>query len=360
MAYEDRRARIRALERARDSRVLTYVLSDRPTVPPGVPGFQVQIDGQVQWPVKELLRQIGHVPRLDLFLYTRGGSTDAVWPLVSLLREYCDTFAVLVPFRAHSGGTMICLGADEIVMLEESELSPIDPTTGNQFNPIDPANPSNRLGISVEDVAAYFRLATDRADLAAEAYRAEVFKQLVSSVHPLALGNVQRVYLQIRRLAERLLALHLDAQGEAVQIETITKGLTEEFFSHVHAVTRREAIALLGDWVRGPRDDEAVAIRGLFDEYASGELRLGDSYNLPEVIGDEPRMDLTVVGGLLETSELSYRYETKMRIAQRPAFPPGIQVQIQPGAVIPLQPWVSRSFDFGLMSAGWTRGQEAQ
>jgi ClpP class serine protease len=46
-----------------------------------------------------------------------------VWPLVTLLRQYCKRLAVLVPFRAHSAGTLISLGADEIVMLPGSELA---------------------------------------------------------------------------------------------------------------------------------------------------------------------------------------------------------------------------------------------
>ena len=45
------------------------------------------------------------------------------------------------------------MAAKRIVMTRLAELSPIDPTTGNQFNPVD--GKGNRLGISVEDVRAY-------------------------------------------------------------------------------------------------------------------------------------------------------------------------------------------------------------
>jgi hypothetical protein len=34
------------------------------------------------------LRAFGKMSQLDLFLYTRGGAVDAVWPLVNLLRAY--------------------------------------------------------------------------------------------------------------------------------------------------------------------------------------------------------------------------------------------------------------------------------
>jgi hypothetical protein len=165
------------------------------TFPPGLPGFSNNLSGEPQLQLLSLLEEIGYVERLDLFLYTRGGTTEAVWPIITALREHCDTLGVLVPFRAHSAGTLLCLGADEVVMMPGAELSPIDPTTGNQFNPVDPANPQGRFGISVEDVVAYFKLAEDRAEIHDEAHRAQVFRELTSQVHPLALGNVQRVYI---------------------------------------------------------------------------------------------------------------------------------------------------------------------
>ncbi|MGD0041230.1 MAG: hypothetical protein ABSE84_12555, partial [Isosphaeraceae bacterium] len=162
MSIAERRARIADLERVRGSRVVSYVLSDRETFPPGVPGFNPPMQEIHPW-VIELIRDWERVDRLDLVLHTRGGAIESVWPLVSALRARCKTLGVIVPFRAHSAGTLVCLGAREIVMDDFSELSPIDPTTGNPFNPRDPGNPQAQLGISVEDVAAYFDLARDLA-----------------------------------------------------------------------------------------------------------------------------------------------------------------------------------------------------
>ena len=56
-----------------------------------------------------------------------------MWPIVSLIREFDKDFEVLVPYRCHSSGTLTALGAKRIVMDQLSELSPIDPSTGNQF-----------------------------------------------------------------------------------------------------------------------------------------------------------------------------------------------------------------------------------
>jgi len=47
-------------------------------------------------------------------------------------------------------------------MTDLSEISPIDPSTANVFNPQDPNNPQNRIPISVEDVMAFFDLAKNK------------------------------------------------------------------------------------------------------------------------------------------------------------------------------------------------------
>lgn len=351
MPREERIASLRELEAQRGSRVISYVLSDRESFPPGVPGLTGMLAVEPQLIFVDILREIGHTPRLDLLLYTRGGATESVWPLVSVLRQYCDHFAVLVPFRAHSAGTMICLGADEVVMTDFAELSPIDPTTGNQFNPRDPVPPNNQYGISVEDVVAYFELAKERVGLKSEAASIEVFRSLTQSVHPLALGNVQRVYLLIRRLARRLLALHLDETKNAEHISHIIDGLTTEFFSHLHAIPRIEANALMGDWVVAPSAEEESALMKAFDLYVA-DLDLGNKFMLPRSMGSESSMAFTFVGAILETTSRVYECVTEIEASQRvatPGLPPGFPQQ-QP---IALTPGTPRAYDFAIQSSGW-------
>ena len=352
MSYQKRKELISNLEKVRGSRVLCYFLSDRGTFPPGIPGFSTNLGTEPQLLFADQLHAIGKTTKIDFFLYTRGGDTNSVWPLVNLLREYCEKLTVIVPFRAHSGGTLICLGADEIIMTEFAELSPIDPTTGNQFNPQDPSNPQARFGISVEDVAAYFTLSKDRAEIRIESYRFEVFKLLVSNVHPLALGNVQRVYMQIRQLAKNLLALHMDENNDGGKIEDIVTKLTEKFFSHVHAISRREAISLLNNLIKIPEKEEESIIFNLFNSY-SETLDLRYNFNLPEHIGDNLIYDLKPIGAFIESTELSHIYTTDIKVAQRPNLPANVQIQIPPNQPIPLVPWVGRTYDWGIQRIGW-------
>lgn len=78
-------------------------------------------------PLYDQLRAMGPQPAIDLVLHTMGGDAEAPSRIVALLREYCDELAVLIPHRAHSAGTLLALGANEIVMTPLSILGPIDP-----------------------------------------------------------------------------------------------------------------------------------------------------------------------------------------------------------------------------------------
>src|ERR1700682_6134817 len=82
---------------------------------------------------EEVLRAIqmtdDDVP-LDLVLHTPGGLVLAALQIAKAVREHRGKVTVFVPHYAMSGGTLIALAADEIVMCEHSVLGPIDPQLG--------------------------------------------------------------------------------------------------------------------------------------------------------------------------------------------------------------------------------------
>ena len=143
---------IKQIEEERNSAVICYITGDRDK-------FSTKIGEDVIPILFRHLELIGNRKNIDLLLYTRGGDMVAPIRIVKLIRNYCKKFSVLVPFRAHSAGTLIALGADEIVMTKLGELTPVDPTTGHPFNPRDPANQKNVIPISVEDITSYLLLA---------------------------------------------------------------------------------------------------------------------------------------------------------------------------------------------------------
>lgn len=64
---------------------------------------------------------------LTLILHTPGGITNAAETIVSYLHTKFDYIEVIVPTFAMSAGTMICLGADKLIMGRQSQIGPIDP-----------------------------------------------------------------------------------------------------------------------------------------------------------------------------------------------------------------------------------------
>lgn len=212
--------------------VLAWVTGDRQNL-----HTQVGVDQVVRFP--RHLEALGDCDAVALLLYTRGGDTNVPWSVVNFVRAYAKELVVLVPFCAHSAGTLVCLGANRIVMSKIATLSPIDPSVANAFNPQDPASPANRIPIAVEDVMAYFELAKSQGvkrdeDLAA------AFGRLADSVHPLALGNVHRSIEQIRQLAEKLIRLHSPDDNKE-EVEERIRRLTTAFYTHSHLINRQEA-----------------------------------------------------------------------------------------------------------------------
>src|SRR5215813_3628520 len=121
--------------------VLAYVTGDRENL-------ETEVGTDVLRRLPRHLEAVGKQDRLALVLYTLGGDANTAWPFVAFLRGYCDELLVLVPFWAHSSGTLIALGADKIYMTRFGTLSPIDPSVTNDFNPQDPTNPDARIPIA--------------------------------------------------------------------------------------------------------------------------------------------------------------------------------------------------------------------
>lgn len=269
---------IKQIEDVRKSRVITYITSDRS----GPINARVAMD--IIPVISEQLRKIGKTDKIDLFLYTAGGDTMVPWRLVSMIREYCDTFSVIIPYKAHSAGTMIALGADEIIMSDLSEISPIDPSTANVFNPTDPNNPQSRIPISVEDVIAYFDLAKNKFGIKNDEDLTKIFNKFVEAtpqIHPLSLGNINRTHNLIRLIAKRLLRSHKDKMKDD-EIEKVVKYFTEDLYSHTYFIGRKEAKEELGvNSVVNADEKLSQLMSDLYAEYVK-EMELQNTVWNPE------------------------------------------------------------------------------
>lgn len=312
----DKKSLIQQIEGLRSSRVIAYVTSDRQGP------FNARIAMDVIPLISKQLRTIRKTENIDLFIYSAGGDTMVPWRLVSMIREYCNKFSVLIPYKAHSAATMIALGADEIVMSDLSELSPIDPTTANIFNPVDPANPQNRIPISVEDVMAYFDLAKNKFGIKNDEELSRIFGKFVESnpqIHPLALGNVNRIHNLIRILAKRLLKSH-KTQLKEEEVEKIVDYFTEKLYSHQYFIGRKEAKEDLGlTMVVDANDALSKAMTDLYGEYDK-ELDFGKMWNPENELGAnamQNRKDYKIA--FIESSQLSNYYDISVEYRKQQA-----------------------------------------
>jgi len=250
---------IQKIQDAQGSKVFVYFTGDRRP-------FPSQIAEDAVLPLyKHLLSYEEAEPeteKIDLFLYTRGGDVSVPWRIVTMIREFCDEFSVLIPYKAHSAGTMIALGADRIVMGKKAELSPIDPTLVRAVIGEATVPPPE---ISVEDVSSYISFMRERANITDQSALAQVVSQLANHLTPLTLGSVNRQYSHIRLVARKLLTSRKEKIEEG-RIGTIIEALTEKMYSHGHAIGRKEAIEL-GLPVDKPEEDLETLIWNLYEEY---------------------------------------------------------------------------------------------
>ena len=289
--YATRRAMLADWEQARQTKAILYVTGDRR-------GMETQVHPEVLDRLIEHLDVIGGVPKLTLFLYTRGGSTLGAWSIVQLLRQFCDVLDVVVPAKAHSAGTLMCLGADSIMMTKQATLGPIDPSVNGPLNPPIPgAPPQVRAPVSVEAINGFLDFAREGAGLSDPAHLREVFLRLTQEVHPLVLGEVYRSRSQIRMLAGRLLARQITDEQRA---QRILDFLCSESGSHDYTIYWKEARDELGLNIDKPDDELYGKIKALYDDFAN-ELLLATPYSPDVALGTQPQVAYALVRGLIES-----------------------------------------------------------
>ena len=125
-----RRAVLVRLEKKRKTRVITLIHRQETLSFLGIPFSRyINIEDSEQ-----ILRAIRLTPRdmpIDLVLHTPGGLVLAAEQIARALTRHQAKVTVFVPHYAMSGGTLIALAADEIVMDPNAVLGPVDPQLGD-------------------------------------------------------------------------------------------------------------------------------------------------------------------------------------------------------------------------------------
>ena len=127
---KQRSAALGRIEEARKSRVIAMIHREESASLFGVPvSGSISIDDS-----EAVLRAIRLTPPdqpIDVILHTPGGLVLAAEQIAKALVEHKGKVTVFVPHYAMSGGTLIALAADEIVMDANAVLGPVDPQIGD-------------------------------------------------------------------------------------------------------------------------------------------------------------------------------------------------------------------------------------
>lgn len=297
---------IKSLEKHRSSRVIVYITSDK------TPCFNAPVTLDSLKYFREILETMGKTKKISLVLNTRGGLIDTPWPLVNLVREYCDSFEVLVLEKALSAGTLIALGADKVVMLPYSQLSAVDPARDTFEAGQQPKH------LEIEDIVGFIDFAKEKVGIKGKAELADVLKELTKELKPTLLGSVNRTHSLIRKISFDLLSLH-NERVDSEKANKIVGNLTQKLFSHSHLINRREAKDMIGfgEIIEFADDKTKDLMDALFDFYMD-KLEVNKDFDPMKVIGQNPTANYELCSVAIHSDIIKYNLITNYLISHLP------------------------------------------
>jgi ClpP class serine protease len=200
---------LHSLERRNNSRAITMIHRRESFSFLGIPfGGFIDIDDSEA--VIRAIEMTGKKVPIDLVLHTPGGLVLAAEQIASALADHPAQVTVYVPHYAMSGGTLISLAADQIVMAPSAVLGPVDPQLG-------------------EYPAASILAAVERKDVNE------------TDDKTLILADISRkAQVQVRDFAEELLRRHMDDH----QARELATELSDGRWTHDFPINAKRAESL--------------------------------------------------------------------------------------------------------------------
>lgn len=118
------------IEKKRKSRLITLIHRQESLSFLGIPLVRF-IDIEDSERVLRAIRLTPPEMPIDLMIHTPGGLVLAAEQIAAAVKKHPAKVTVIVPHYAMSGGTLIALAADEIVMDPNAVLGPVDPQIGD-------------------------------------------------------------------------------------------------------------------------------------------------------------------------------------------------------------------------------------
>lgn len=170
---------IGAIERKRGSRLILLVHRQETMSLLGFPVMRYIDIADSEAVIDAINSTDADVP-IDLVLHTPGGLVLASYQIARAICRHRGKTTVFVPHHALSGGTLVALGADEIVMTPHAVLGPVDPQVG-----MFPAASLLRVvkTKSLDSVDDQTLILADQAEKAVNQLRA-IVEELLADRHP--------------------------------------------------------------------------------------------------------------------------------------------------------------------------------
>lgn len=120
---------MRRMETKRKSRVITLIHRQEVMKLLGFPLMRyIDINDSEQ--ILRVIRMTPDDMPIDLVLHTPGGLVLSTEQIALALKRHKAKVTIFVPHYAMSGGTLLCMAADEVCMDENAVLGPVDPQLG--------------------------------------------------------------------------------------------------------------------------------------------------------------------------------------------------------------------------------------
>ncbi len=120
----ERNAIIKDIEEERGTKVITMIHRREPWEETDENQINIEDTEHVLMRIRQTSEDV------DIILHTPGGFVLASEMIAMAVKNHPAKVTVIIPFYAMSGGTLIALAADEIMMEKDSVLGPVDPQLG--------------------------------------------------------------------------------------------------------------------------------------------------------------------------------------------------------------------------------------
>lgn len=313
------KALIKKLEEKRQSKVIVYCTGDRQNAAAQIGEDAVRV-------IYEHLLNIGKTKRIDLFIYSRGGDVSVPWRISCMIREFCEEFSVIVPYKAHSAATLISIGADNIVMGPKAELGPVDPSLN-----VKGSGPET-MPISVEDVKSYLSFVKKRAGISDQMALSQNVAIITEKLNPLVIGQIERIDNHIRHVARKLITSRNEKLEES-KINSIVEILTEKIYNHGHAIGRKEAKDI-GLPIENPDTEMEKLIWDIYLFYEE-KLKLLHPFNPDTELGENETKTVNLLLALIESKDMLFDFEYTIELRKKREIPPNPQINLNVNLGLP-------------------------